>query len=159
MVMSFVGRFKKYNEGGEKPRGARVYVHSSGLEDVFGQENTLEMAKTFFENSFRDAVGDKLFDYFIACIYGDCSNGRRVPAIDFFGFTGINVWPGNPDVYAGVYKGGIYSLGESPTCGDTLMLLGFEEFYRRMTMNLDQYLRVNPQIPELLGELKVDEEL
>lgn len=157
--MTFVGRFKKYNESGEKPRGVRVYVHSSGLEDVFGQENPIERAKDYFLRTFQDAIRGKSFDYLIACLWGDCSNGRKVPATNLFGFTGINDWPGNPDVYSWAYRGVIYSLGESPTCGDTLMLLGFEEFYRRMTMNLDQYLRVNPQFPEILGELKVDEEL
>ncbi len=159
MVVSFVGRFRKYNEDGKKPRGVRVYVHSSGLEDVFGQENPIERAKDYFLRTFHEAIRGKSFDYVLSFIWGDNLNGKKVPAVDFFGFTGINGWPGNPDVYSWVYKGGIYSTMESGICGDTLMLLGFEEFYRRMTMNLDQYLRVNPQFPELLGVLKVDEEL
>ena len=89
------------------------------------------------------------FDYLLGAIWGK----KDEKIIDLFGFSDISEWPGNPDVTSFVIKNGGYdtredddSFVESYTCGDTLIMLGEEEKYRRTTKSLDEYMRNPPEI-------------
>ncbi|MCH7568032.1 MAG: hypothetical protein IIA87_01290 [Nanoarchaeota archaeon] len=146
----------------EMPIPCRVYVHQAGVDDVFGGP---EKALSYTENLVRiiseehievqDLLDQDTFDYLIAVTWGDIRAPRGINqrVIDFFGFSGTEIWPSNPDVTAWVYREGLFMLREDiatgdTTCGDTLIMLGREEEHRRTTPSLEHYM-LNP--PYLRG--------
>src|SRR3989344_2642304 len=113
----------------------RAYLHRSGAELYGDGEADSHFMNTLAKNSNKF----KELNYAILVLWGDLNNQQKV--IDVFGFSGINPWPGNPDVSTLVFRNGIYSPLEHTTCGDTLILLGKEEEYRRTTTSLENYFR------------------
>jgi len=81
------------------------------------------------------------FDYLLAVMWGD----KRTKVIDFFGYSDVQDWPGNPDVSSWVLRDGVFmhkknlTRGDT-TCGDSLIMLGEEERYRRTRANLSDYM-------------------
>ena len=184
--------FKAFFNGDDSPV-TRVYIHSAGFAEVYGHKpaedeaeeherlrrhvpDLVDAAMGHFSDVWdkcRHAsvddpsfIGD--FAYVLAVMWGDKSRNEKV--IDFFGFSGINEWPGNPDVSAWVMREGVYVSQErfgdiyvqnrKITCGDTLILLGREEQYRRKTSTLEEYVNIHPrlgipQIETLVGVLYI----
>jgi hypothetical protein len=84
--------------------------------------------------------------FLLAAIWGD--NGAKM--IDLFKYSDIRKWPGNPDVSAFVFKNGVYiPKRREITCGDTLIMLGYEERKRRHSENLEKYMENPPHIEGL----------
>ena len=128
-------RIKLLGYGTEFIVPIRAYLHEFGSEIYRDGEANAHFMNTLAKNPDKF----KKFDYAILVLWGDIDKKERV--IDAFGFSGINRWPGNPDVSALVFRNGLYSQSENITCGDTLILLGKEEAYRRKTKSLDDYFR------------------
>lgn len=139
----------------ENPIG-RAYVHRAGLDDVFGSKEKVmkyfnQQYDVYLKEKFRD------YDFSIAVLWGFLGSSKtKHKMIDVFGFHGLNRnWPGNPDVSNFVMDNGIFRPLEKTTdvttCGDTIMLLGKEEEYRRRTQNLDFYLNHPPILDKLLN--------
>lgn len=85
-------------------------------------------------------------DYMLAAIWGN-ENSKM---IDVFKYTDVKDWPGNPDVSAFVMQNGVYIPRKEITCGDTLIVLGIEEKYRRTTKSLKEYMKNPPGIEGLI---------
>lgn len=137
------------------PVPVRAYVHEAGFEEVY--DGSVEMARAYLESFMKDSLnwysGKEIrgFDYILGAVWGKKDKDEKI--IDLFGFSDINEWPGNPDVTSFVIKNGSYDADEnydstlkSYTCGDTLIMLGEEEAYRRTTKNLEEYFRNPPSI-------------
>lgn len=140
--MKFVARL---NFSIEVPR-IRSYVHEAGISEAYGSKDpVLEARNHLLEILERNREKLRVFNYVLAAIWGD--NGTKF--IDFFGYNGINRWPGNPDVSAFVSRNGIYVPQTQTTCGDTLIVLGEEEKHRRTRSSLDDYMNNPPYIPNL----------
>lgn len=135
----------------------RAYIHSAGVGNVFGSEISakeyfMEQLGSYLEGNFRG------YDFAIAVIWASVGpstvNSRpqtNYRSIDIFGFSGLrDNWLGNPDISNFVMTNGIFKPLEKPTdvttCGDTLILLGKEEEYRRTTPNLEFYMNNPPNI-------------
>jgi hypothetical protein len=132
----------------------RAYLHNAGLDDAFKSrrnkpaefEADRHLLRTLTDNMviLNDA------SYLIAAIWGD--SGARM--IDLFRYAGINKWPGNPDVAAFVFRNGVYvPKRREITCGDTLVVLGREEEYRRTTRDLNDYVEHPPTIDGLVADI------
>ena len=131
----------------------RAYIHRAGLKEVFGSESA---ARNYFKQEYDSTVKhySEKYDFVIAVLWGSFSHIKH-RNIDVFGFHGLNgKWPGNPDVSNFVMVNGIFQPLEKPTdittCGDTLILLGKEEEYRRTTSGLDVYMNIPPTLEGLL---------
>ncbi len=111
--MGFIDRFNLSH----RTPPVRAYLHRSGAH-LYQQS-----ARYFLENILEKDMNEfNQFDYLIAAMWGDDSTGERI--IDFFGYSGLHSWPGNPDVSSLVMKNGIITPQKIITCGDTLILLG-----------------------------------
>ena len=134
---------------------ARVYVHEAGFEDVFldvdGAEERFRQHHADYEDMMKHLHG---VEYAIVALWG---NGDT-SIIEYFGFADVDPWPGNPDVSSFVLKNGVYDKDrELIGCGDTMMILGAEEEFRRTTTSLDDYMRNPPELSRLGGiEPKID---
>jgi len=127
----------------------RAYLHNFGL-GVFGDLKDLkwpiEAAETHLMNTLGKLIakGDtKKYSYMLAFLWGNA--GAKM--IDWFGYSGIEEWPGNPEVSAWVTREGIMVPRKNLeiACGDGLIVLGEEERYRRRTRSLKEYLERSPK--------------
>lgn len=138
----FVARF---NLPSRKPF-VRAYLHRAGLLSAYGQKDTpVDCAKSYMTEVI-ESTDLQRYAWVLAAIWGN-SSGER--CIDFFGYGGISDWTGNPDVSAFVVKNGIIIPQKEITCGDTLIVLGKEESFRRTTQNLEEYASKWPFLGEL----------
>jgi hypothetical protein len=76
------------------------------------------------------------------------AEGRR-RMLDIFSYSGITDWPGNPDVEAFVMQDGVLVPNRPITCGDTLIILGAEEKYRRTTKHIYEYKDIPPKLEDI----------
>jgi len=128
-----------------KNRPLRLYTHRFG-EELFN--NSIE-AFCYTEAALAtlDSVApDSLF--YIAVTWGDKKTKSRI--CDLFAYSGINEWPGNPDVSSWIFNEGVLKQENPITCGDTMILLGLEEQYRRSCSDLSTYLSNGPVLPKEL---------
>jgi len=142
--MVFVERFKLIaNKPGHI---GRFYLHSAGLEEVFGNEtNARDHLSEFIDN--HPAVFSP-YTYVLGTVRGDVQSGDKL--VDVFGFM-LKNWSDNPDVYPWTVKNGVYipEVNICHYCGDTLMLLGEEEKFRRTKKSLEEYIFHDPDLGEL----------
>lgn len=128
---------------------ARIYWHSAGANEVF--LNDADKARIYVRE-ILDEQRESLshFDYLLGAVWGALWSDAKVPAedkvLDLFGYNDTRVWPGNPDVHSYVFRNGEPSLRNPITCGDTMIVLGLEEEYRRNTHNLKEYMRTPPRL-------------
>lgn len=138
--MVFIGRFKLI---ADKPgHNGRFYLHSAGLKECFG--NIIEARD--YVSRFIDTHDHILrnYSYVLGAVWGDVKYGDKV--IDLFGCK-LDDWSDNPDVLPYTFKNGIYrSYSPSVYCGDTLILLGKEEEFRRAKKSLEDYIFYNPDL-------------
>ena len=106
----------------------RVYLHSAGQEIYEGSENKAKDHLGEVLQMPPPGVDYSQFDYLLAAMWGDEATGEKV--IDFFGFSDVQPWLGNPDVKLWVVRNGVLAP-KATTCGETLIMLGEEEKYRR----------------------------
>ncbi len=135
--MGFIQGFGDFSEG----IPTRAYLHSAGIEAYGGNSkeqfasarNYLGHAKNSVE--FQEIKEQMGLEYTLAAIWAH----GETRVIDFFGFGDVvNKWPGNPDVTSWDFRNGVFTRG-ALTCGDTLIMLGKEELYRRTTEDLQTY--------------------
>lgn len=113
--MTFVARFSF-----ERPIPSRIYVHDCGLE-IFDRDTEAAITRAGeYAKKHLYGVADFLKgkDYSLGIIWGD-TNIQKCN-LDLFGFSGIQDWHGNPDVFAWAFRNGIYvdAKTSSITCGD-----------------------------------------
>jgi len=141
--MAFVARLNMPD--GRPP--VRAYLHEAGLMSAYGTnyeplreaEEYLKQVLIKYKHDFRK------HDFLLAAIWGS----EKVQLIDFFGFSGINEnWKANPDVKMWVIKNGLY-LPEASTYGDSIIVFGREEAFRRTTNNLSDYMANLPDLGEM----------
>lgn len=124
----------------------RAYVHSAGFS-IFGllEEAEIYLMKALDSKEQKEASQGA--DYILAAIWGDTRDSAEV--IDFFAYSGIKEWPGNPDVSAWMVRAG-HQLSLEPrsvaTCGDTTIILGEEEKRRRKAKNLEDFMQRGPEL-------------
>lgn len=143
--MVFVARF---NFPKLKPP-VRAYLHEAGLDAYSTLEiGSVDAARKYFLDVFEWQDVSK-YQFVLAAMWGKV-NGVNEPErnIDFFGLSDIdeNGWPGNPEVSAWVVKNGVVVPQKEITCGDTLIVLGEEEKYRRKCKNMADYSLIIPEI-------------
>jgi len=132
---------------------ARVYLHEYGLREQFGGDGrsaglVILSAFAYGEWAVRTLLrSEENLQYSIGIVWGDIDNDQK--ACDLFGYSGIEEWPGNPDVPLWVFRNGVL-VKDLESCGDSLILLGLEEQHRRKCKNLEEYLEKNPKLPEKL---------
>lgn len=145
--MPFVARL-----GITEPKPGRIYVHSTGLREVFGREgrDPLNAAKKYVHEVLDSSSHNLGYaTYILGIVWGGTScRGREV--LELFCYYGMKDWPGNPDVSERLYRDGELVSGPV-TCGDGLILLGLEESCRRKAGSLEQYLEEAPQLPVFLS--------
>lgn len=133
----------------DKSPPARAYVYGHGLEECFsGNKGLIHEALDYFEFVHKKAkskipISDQI-DYFLGVIWGNKVTGEKT--VDLFGFYDIKEWPGNPTVSEWVVRNGVFVRSHELTCGDTLIVLGKEESYRRFRNSLKEYLMNPPDI-------------
>jgi len=127
----------------------RAYIHNCGLCEVYSD---IYEAANYFARIVDDKHFPIRFDYLIATIWAKSSTKEQI--VDCFGYH-VDQWPGNPDVTAWSINNGIYTHADRAlkelTCGDTLIVLGEEEQYRRTTKSLEDYLSTRPKISGFIG--------
>ncbi len=134
----------------------RVYYHKSGFELYSSEKRdpTMDLINALEKHDSEL----KSFNYVLAVAWGDINKKERI--IEFFGYREITEWPGNPEVSSLIIKNNILVPQREITCGDTLILLGEEEKYRRTTRSLDEYFTYPPHlIPGLFWGGKYPEHL
>ena len=135
-----------FRDSREDMPSSKVYLHPSGTEsfNFTGVEFSEILRAT--PHMYRAN-----HSYIIAILWGN----EGVQMADFFGYSGIEQWPGNPEVSCWVMKGiknnSAYTLnrGIDITCGDGTIILGYEEEYRRQTNSLTDFLKEMPDLKEL----------
>ncbi len=144
--MTFIARLNH-------PEGRiRLYVHAAG-STLYGA--TLENAVSSADRHAQEVIAELAFfagfDYFLGVLWGDQRREQRM--FELWGFSDIRNWKeSNPDVAYWQFRNGIatpYIASTGLTCGDTLIMLGEEEKYRRTTPNLETYLRGSPDLGPL----------
>ena len=118
----------------------RAYVHNFGFEGAYGNLNS---AKDYLKSLIGNIEGN--FDYSLVMLWGEDS----VKMADVFLYHDINQWPGNPLVSASWFKENSVQPFDGVTCGDGIILLGFEEQYRRIKRSLVEYVHGPPKLGEL----------
>ena len=111
----------------------RAHLHKTGTT-AYGENNERVkrhainyLFEMIHSQRFNEIVREDNLEYALAAMWGD--NGTKV--VDLFGFRGVkDSWLRNPDVLSWDFRNGIFTRG-AITCGDTLIMLGKEEDYRR----------------------------
>src|SRR3989344_4021912 len=135
---NFMSRISYLESNSELPP-FRAYIHSSAapafsptahtnLEEQVRENLLLHLGKNF--NLVKD------FDFLITAAWGD----NKDKMLDIFGYSGISFY---------VLRNGVLSQEKEITCGDTLIVLGEEERYRRTTLDLTSYIENPPKIEGL----------
>lgn len=144
---NFRGRYTLIRD--ESPP-VRAYFHASGIS-AFGP--CLEFIEKNIWGNYLKSVLDNNVEiikdaiFLICAIWGD----RREKMIDIFKYDNMENWTENPNVSAFVMRNGVYLPERTDvTCGDTLIVLGAEESYRRKTKSLKEYIENPPKIPGLV---------
>lgn len=139
--MVFVERFKLLRK--EPELTGRFYLHSAGLEEVFGTNiNARDYLSECIDNHL---AAFSLYSYVLGTVWGDLQSGDKL--VDVFGFM-LKNWSDNPDVYPWIVKNGVYTPQGNilKYCGDTLILLGEEEKFRRTRKSLEEYMFYDPDL-------------
>lgn len=142
--MGFIARL---NFPRRKPP-VRAYLHTAGFDKVY---RTIENALDYFVKVLdKNSKENDRYSLILAAIWGQAAEDK-IRYIDFFGFSDINKekWPGNPDISAWVMQEGVCVPKKEITCGDTLIVLGEEEKYRRKQKSLEKYISSWPNLGEL----------
>lgn len=132
--MTFIGGVILKDKMGEIPL-TKGYIHSAGLDEIFSHQviarNYLitQLSNMFLSHIFPEGINLSEADYIIGIAWGDIK--KKEPVVDFFSYSDIKDWPGNPTVYNWVLRRNSYSTSKDITCGDGLILLGMEEELRR----------------------------
>jgi hypothetical protein len=137
---------------------SRIYLHNSGLIGAFAADfsRTGHSVETEAMNHFQEALASNLdsvrdCDYILAAIWGSADGAKM---IDVFGYSGVKAkWSENPTVRGFVLRNGLLYVPKCRelTCGDTTIVLGQEEEYRRTIPNMDHFLRFPPKIHGLVS--------
>lgn len=139
----------------------RAYLHTAGFEEVYGGKiepaaDYLLEVLSIFHSLPTPEQGNQ--DFLLAAIWGEIKPSDHTPSrnLDLFGLSDIvKNWPGNPDVSAWVFENGVYKHTHQITCGDTLIMLGEEENFRRTRCgSLNDYRYSYP----LLGNLEPEKD-
>jgi len=118
----------------------KFYVHTAGFDKVFGPDDPTGNSLAYVSQVMKTYQGRfNWYSFVIGIVWGDESNGDKV--MDLFGYRGLKEWSGNPDVDLWVIRNGIYVPDISTTCGESLVVLGKEEEFRKGTKDLDEYFK------------------
>lgn len=133
--MTFIDGVILKDKRGEIPL-TKGYVHDAGVDKMFSHpviaRNYLitELSNLFLSHILPEGINLREADYIIGITWGDIKKKERV--VDFFSYSDIKEWPGNPTVYNFVLRNSrVCSTSKDITCGDGLILLGMEEELRR----------------------------
>lgn len=131
---------------------ARAHLHRAGMgaygnSDGERRRNAVQyLGELVHTQGFNRIVAENRLEYAIAAMWGD--DGKRIA--DLFGFKDVkDKWPGNPDVMSWDFRDGVFTRG-ALTCGDTLIMLGGEERYRRTTPDLETYMRILERVSDFV---------
>jgi hypothetical protein len=122
----------------------RAYVHESWTREVAGE---LEQAAVKLIQARKDLP---LREYSLATLWADKDEKEMTREnMDFFLFSNMDPWPG--DLHIEVYSilGDQYGdtiRNPATMRGDTVMMLGIEETYRRQCESLKQYTNNSPNV-------------
>lgn len=123
----------------------RIYFHNAGLqlyENLARVPQAMEIARKDFIEHYK-SINENLPEWVIAAVWTTQVAGTRRTILDVFEYRdAVRNWPGNPDLHAfninGINKDGF------DACGDTGILIGEEESFRRECNSLEQYFKINP---------------
>ncbi len=120
----------------------RAYVHLDGLDTAYC--GNLHFAFDYFRRNIRFDEGLKNrsskdgFLYALAVIWGKGTDRMA----DFFAFEKPDPWSSNPGTATWSYRNGF--LVPAITCGDSLIVFGQEESYRRTTKDISEFMERPP---------------
>ena len=127
----------------------RAYIHEAGFEEVYGGD--VEVARKRLEDVIRlsdwkEREKQMNLQYILTTLIGGEEKYQGKPIVGFFGFFDIENWPGESKVKIFCYLKPDQREVILNVRGDTLIMLGEEEKYRRTTKSLDEYMRNPPEI-------------
>ena len=133
---------------------AKVYLHTLGMSEAWGEMPTSRNAPDHFRKVLNDYSGSlSKFGFLFAGLWGrKNTQGGIERVVDIFGFEKISPdkWPGNPEVSILLYLAGeLFVPQKEHTCGDTLIMLGREEAFRRTTKSLEEYFASSPSLEDI----------
>src|SRR3989344_4406504 len=122
----------------------KAYLHTLEMNRAWGPLPASNNAPRHLRDvlmDYQDSFSG--FEFLIAGLWGrNDKRGGIDKVIDIFGFQKIpsDKWPGNPEVSVLIHeKGSLFVPQKEHTCGDTLIMLGIEEAFRRTTTSLEEY--------------------
>ncbi len=133
----------------------RAYIHSALGEAIYAPKGSgielVAMNACNYLTKVLAAHGDVLreVDYVLAALWGYDSDRGPHRVADLFCFSDVG---SNPDSRVMIVDNGAIVPAWHPramTCGDTLILIGAEERYRRRAGLLEGYIERGPPIHEL----------
>ena len=146
---AFLGRITHLSDHPNIRAPIRAYLHRSAKNNLEGTNYLKEMKEHLMETLSKNHGTIENADFYLAAIWSI----EKDKMIDLFKYTQTghpDNWPKNPDVNMFVFKNGVYQQNEKLTMrGDTLIMLGAEEHFRRNTKGLTEYIEGRPEIPGL----------
>lgn len=128
-----------------------MYRHPSG--EAFWGAPHVSLEKSMESN--RSDICIPRLSHIIAILW--YNQDARQRTVDLFLYSGIENWPGNPEVSSLVLAenaGEWYpNKDRIVTCGDGTIILGFEEELRRKTASLEQFLTAKREMQRLYERL------
>ncbi|MDO8528791.1 MAG: hypothetical protein Q7S06_02780 [Nanoarchaeota archaeon] len=124
----------------------RIYLHKAGLElytNACTQHpyyQALNAAREQAIKHYYSSMQENLPEWIIAAVWTAKVDGVRKTILDVFeNRDAVENWPGNPDVSTFNINGTDSTRASS--CGDTLMMLGLEEEFRRECPKPEDYFK------------------
>ena len=133
----------------------KVYVHRIGFENSF--RGSLESAEKYFKELISER---RMMFYDFQYVLGTLFGKNAVPVADLFGFGEANGLTDSRLYSEMRFKDwrfsppGVDYKGEE-TIGDTLIMLGEEEKFRRRVSNLEEFVNAFPTLRWFRGSPKI----
>ena len=138
----------------------RAYLHESGIEVYeFHKPNNTEGERAFLAAAYlgENVLGHvacpsdgELFQpakYLLVALFG--KEDKRMAEV--FGYGDFEDWPGNPTKYRWTFRDNVYMPEEQEDgCGDTDIVLGEEEKWRRTQDDLTTFMLNPPDVGSIL---------
>jgi len=142
--INIITRFKSLS----KNFPGRVYIHPSNFKKTYTCiKGAIQHYRDVVQSNELTPALDRKLDFTNSIMWAT-EKGDKM--IDFFGYSGVKPWPGNPDIFSWVTKNGLIvpshpdNINEI-TCEQGSIILGnIEAPYRRDVTNLEQYLKFAP---------------
>lgn len=113
----------------------RIYLHKAGSELVQPEKALYVARQNLIQYYYSNEREKNSPEWVISMVWSSLTTGL---VLDVFEYRdAVAKWPGNPDVSA--FNIGKIDTTRANSCGDSLIMLGVEEKFRRDCRNLKEY--------------------